>query len=157
MAENQTNGPGAADAGQRRFAVQRIYVKDLSFEAPNAPQCFLPNQGETETQMNLRSDNRAVGENVHEVVLHISIHARIADKTMFLLELDQCGVFEVSGCSDEEKKVLLGNGAASILFPYAREAVTSLVGRGGFPPLVLQPINFDALAAQSAQSQQPNA
>lgn len=145
-----TNGNGA---GTRQFLLQQLFVKDLSFEAPNAPVTLQNAGGEPEVKLNLRHSARALDNDAFEVVLHLNIHAEIAGKTVFLAELDQAGLFVISGYKDEELKRLLGVYCPNTLFPYAREAISSTVAKGGFPPLMLQPINFEALYEQAAARQ----
>ncbi len=144
------NGNGS-DASLRQFALQRIYLKDLSFEAPNAPAVFTTEQIDPEIQLNLKNSHNALGNDSHEVVLHVSVHAKVEQNTIFLTELDQAGVFIIKGYSPEETKRLLGTYCPTTLFPYAREIISSTVAKGGFPPLTLQPINFDALYAQASE------
>lgn len=148
------NGAGtAAGTNSRAFLLQQLYVKDLSFEAPNTPQIFQEKELEPETELNIRNSHSLVGENLYEVVLHISVHAKKADQTIFLAELDQAGLFVLNGYTVEECNTLLGTQCPATLFPYAREAVSTIVGKGGFPPLILQPINFDVLYARARDQQ----
>jgi preprotein translocase subunit SecB len=152
----QNNGNGASKpngSGNRTFLLQQLYVKDLSFEAPNTPQIFQESSIEPETELNIRNAHSAIGDNLFEVILHISVHAKKDEKTIFLAEIDQAGLFLLNGYTPEQSNMLLGTQCPSTLFPYAREAISSLVGKGGFPPLILQPINFDALYAQAKEQQ----
>lgn len=157
MAEEQTpdnsNGNGSApgDTNARAFLLQQLYVKDLSFEAPNTPKIFQESQLEPETELNIRNSHSSVGENLYEVILHISVHAKKGDQTIFLVELDQAGLFVLKGYNSEECSTLLGTQCPATLFPYAREVVSATVGKGGFPPLMLQPINFDLLYARAKE------
>jgi preprotein translocase subunit SecB len=147
------NGTGTVmgNANERAFLLQQLYVKDFSFEAPNTPGIFQERELEPETELNIRNSHSSVRENVYEVILTISIHARKGDKTIFLVELDQAGLFLLKGYSSDECNTLLGTQCPATLFPYAREAVAATVGRGGFPPLILQPINFEALYARAKE------
>ena len=142
MAENEQK------AANKQLAIQKIYIKDFSFESPHTPQVFAKTDWSPKTDLNLRSSHTAGAENNHEVVLTIAIEAKEADKTIFLVELHQAGLFHIAGYNDEEFKALVGSFCPTILFPYAREAIASIISRGGFPEFVLQPINFDALYAQ---------
>jgi preprotein translocase subunit SecB len=155
----QSNGNGASksngSSSNRSFLLQQLYVKDLSFEAPNTPQIFQETSIEPETELNIRNSHSAIGDNLFEVILHISVHAKKEEKTIFLTEIDQAGLFLLSGYNPEQSNMLLGTQCPSTLFPYAREAISSMVGKGGFPPLILQPINFDALYAQAREQQSP--
>lgn len=142
MAENDEKAP------EKQLAIQKVYVKDFSFESPQAPQVFGRTDWAPKTDLNLRSSHTTVGDNNHEVVLTITVEAKEEDKTLFLVELHQAGIFLINGYNDDEMKALVGSFCPNILFPYAREAVASTISRGGFPEFVLQPINFDALYAQ---------
>ena len=152
-AENVSGGNGAG-VDDKQFLLQQLYVKDLSYEAPNTPDVFNEQKLDTDTQMNIKSSHRQVGDENYEVVLHLSIHAKNGEQSVFLVELEQAGIFLVKGYPEEDAKSLLATYCPATLFPYAREAISSAVGRGGFPPLMLQPINFDALYAQAAESEQ---
>jgi preprotein translocase subunit SecB len=138
---------------QPEFIIQRIYVKDLSLEAPHSPQAF---QEEWQPELNLQftMNTRDVGENNHEVVLQITITAKSKEKTLFLVEVKQAGLFTLKGFTDQQNHQVMSITCPTILFPYAREAVSDLVGRAGFPPLYLTPVNFEALYAQQLQEQQ---
>jgi preprotein translocase subunit SecB len=155
----ETNGNGST-AATGQFSLQRIYVKDLSFEAPNAPDVFIDDdadQVEPQIQLNLKNSHSSLSEDNVEVVLHASIHATQKDRTLFMVEIDQAGIFLIKGYGDEERKTLIGTYCPSTLFPYLRETISSLIGKGGFPAMLLQPINFDALFAQAQQEQQAQA
>lgn len=142
MAENEQQAP------EKQLAIQKVYVKDFSFESPNTPQVFARSDWSPKTDLNLRSSHTAGEENNHEVVLSITIEAKEDDKTVFLVELHQAGLFHISGYGDEEFKAIIGSFCPNILFPYARESIAGIISKGGFPEFVLQPINFDALYAQ---------
>lgn len=144
-----TTGNGSSQQPAQAFMLQQLYVKDLSFEAPNTPQIFRESKIDPETELNIRNSHTQIEEGQFEVVLHISVHAKVGDKTIFLAELDQGGIFIVRGYTPEQTAMLLGTQCPTTLFPYAREAISTLVGKGGFPPLILQPINFEALYAQA--------
>jgi len=144
------NGSGGTP-GQRQFALRQLYVKDISFESPNVPGIF-SGPVEPDVKLNLHSAHKSVAEDVYEVVLNLNVHATVKDKSLFLVEVEQAGLFQVSGYTVDEVKVILGTHCPATLFPYAREVISSLVGRGGFPTLLLQPINFEALYAQAQQA-----
>jgi preprotein translocase subunit SecB len=144
-------GNGGDGAVPRAFALRQLYVKDISFESPNAPAIF-SGQVEPEVKLNLHSAHKALGDELYEVVLELNVHATSKDKSLFMVEVEQAGVFQVTGFGPDEVKVILGTHCPATLFPYAREVISSLVGRGGFPTLLLQPINFEALYAQALQS-----
>ena len=136
---------------QRQFVVQRIYAKDISFESPNTPQMF-QEKWSPEINISLGSEVNKLGGGAIEVVLNVSVEAKHADKTVFMVEIHQAGLFGVQGFADQELDALLGVAAPNILFPYAREAVSDLVTRGSFPQFVLQPVNFEALYMQQRQA-----
>jgi len=135
----------------RQLLLQKIYLKDLSFESPKAPDVFTSNAS-AQTQLNIRSSNRDVGTNHVEVTLTLTIESKDKEETLFLVEIAQSGVFLVEGYSQEERAALLGSFCPGTLYPFAREAVSDIVTKGGFPQLLLQPINFDALYAQAVKS-----
>ncbi|MEL7536927.1 MAG: protein-export chaperone SecB [Pseudomonadota bacterium] len=133
----------------RQISVNKIYVKDLSFESPGSPQVFTE-QFTPETEINLQTTNTDLGNNNVEVVLTITVTAKKGDTTLFLIELAQAGVFTLFNLEDpEDRGRAVGSFCPNVLFPYAREAISSIVGKGGFPDLLLQPIDFDALYMQS--------
>ena len=137
----------------KSISITKIYVKDFSFESPKAPEVFRSSDWKPQTDLNLRSSHSAVeGEDdLHEVVLTITVDAKEGDATLFLAEVQQAGLFHVVGYEEEEFSAIVGSFCPNILFPYAREAIATTVQRGGFPEFVLQPINFDALYMQSRQ------
>jgi preprotein translocase subunit SecB len=140
-------------AAEKRLSITKIYLKDFSFESPQAPAVFQQGDWKPQTDLNLRSGHEAVGGDHHEVVLTVTIEAKADDKTFFLIELQQAGLFEIAGYGEEEMGAIVGSFCPNILFPYARETIASLIQKGGFPEFVLQPINFDALYLQSKQQQ----
>ena len=135
----------------KQLAISKIYIKDFSFESPQAPTVFKSSNWKPQTNLNLRSSHTVVDDNVHEVVLTVSVEAKEEDKTLFLVEVHQAGLFEIAGYEGEELAAIAGSFCPNILFPYAREAVAATIQKGGFPEFVLQPINFDALYMQSKQ------
>lgn len=142
-----------SNAAKQAFDVQRLYMKDVSFEAPNSPEIFRQ-EWKPEVKLDINTQSTALEDNAHEVVLTVTATAKIDDKNVFLVEVKQAGIFSVSGFDDQQMGQMLGSFCPNILFPYAREAVSALVNRGGFPPLYLAPINFDALYAQHLKNQQ---
>lgn len=146
MAEEQIP-PAAA---QKQLFMQKIYVKDLSFESPKAPNVFTTNIA-PQTQLNIRTGFKELAANTFEVTLTLTVEAKDNDATLFLIEIAQCGIFNIQGYSAEEQAVLTGSFCPNTLYPFAREAIADVVGKGGFPQLLLQPINFDALYAQAAR------
>ncbi len=134
----------------KQLLLQKIYVKDLSFESPRSPNVFTSNVA-PQTRLNIKTAAREMSENNHEVVLTLTVEAVEGDQTLFLVELEQAGIFLLHGYSRKELDMLLGSYCPSALYPFARETIADLVSRGGFPQLLLQPINFDALYAQAAR------
>lgn len=139
-------------AQQPEFIIQRVYVKDLSLETPHSPQAF---QEEWQPELNLQFTMNAtdLSADNHEVVLQITVTAKSKDKTLFLVEVKQAGLFTLKGFTEKQHHQVLSITCPTLLFPYAREAVSDLVGRAGFPPLYLAPVNFEALYAQQMQEQ----
>lgn len=140
---------------EKRLSVVKVYVKDFSFESPMSPEVFNKQEWSPNTNLNLRSAHSPVSDTLHEVVLTITVDAKEKedDKTIFLVELQQAGLFEISGYNKEEMGALVGSFCPNVLFPYARESIANTIQKGGFPEFVLQPINFDALYQQSLQQQ----
>ncbi len=136
----QTTGP--------QFSVEKIYVKDVSFEAPKTPQAF-NEQGQPQLQMNLNQRVQRIGDNVYEVVLGITLTCSIGeDKTIYVVEVQQAGVFGLGGFDQQTLDAMLGTHCPNVLYPYARQTIGDLIQAGGFPPFLLQPINFEALYAE---------
>jgi preprotein translocase subunit SecB len=136
---------------QRQLVLQKIYIKDLSYESPKAPEIFRTN-ATPQTQLNIRSSNFDLGGGNIEVTLTMTIESKDKEATIFLIEIAQAGVFLIDGYTPQERAVLLGSFCPATLYPYAREAISDVVVKGGFPSLLLQPINFDALFAQASKS-----
>lgn len=155
---DETNGAlanGAAEAAPltAQVNVQKIYVKDASFEAPSAPQIF-QDQGQPQIQLNLGQRTGAIGPDLYEVVLTVTVTCKLADKTAYLAEVQQAGIFGLTGFHPGDLQAVLGTFCPHTLFPYARQAVSSLIMDGGFPPFQLQPINFEQIYADQVQRQQ---
>ncbi|ARB92206.1 protein-export chaperone SecB [Legionella longbeachae] len=141
---------------ETQFMIQRIYVKDLSFETPNTPAVF-QQQWEPELNLDLNTSTTKLEENVFEVVLTVTATVTNQKSTAFLVEVKQAGIFTIQGAPENQLDHLLNSFCPNILFPYAREAITSQVIRGSFPQLVLAPINFDALYMQQIAEKQKSA
>lgn len=144
MAE-QNNG--AAGADQAQFSIQKIYVKDVSFEVPGAPQVF-SEPGQPQLELNLNQTVGRADEGLFEVVLGITLTCKLADKVVYLAEVKQAGLFALAGFDNRTLDMMLGTYCPNVLFPYARQFLGDLVAQGGFPPFYLQPINFEALYAE---------
>ena len=140
-------GAASADAAGPQFSVEKIYVKDVSFEVPNAPMVF-NDPAQPQLQMNLNQRVQRVGDNVFEVVLGITLTCTAGDKTAYLAEVQQAGVFGLSGFDEATLDGMLGTHCPNVLYPYARQTVSDLIQAGGFPPFLMQPINFEALYAE---------
>jgi len=154
MTEEQTPEVAAEEQPQQaQFQLQKLYMKDVSFELPNAPQIF-QDDGQVEIKMNLAQRVENLAEGVHEVVLTVTVTANLAEKTAYLVEVQQAGIFAISGLNEQATHAAVNTLCPHTLFPYARRAITDLVADGGFPPLVLQPINFDQIYAQRMQEAQ---
>lgn len=137
---------------EQEFAIQRVYLKDLSFESPLAPHVFLE-EWKPELSMDLNTQTNSLGDDNHEVVLTVSVTVKMGEKTVFVAEVKQAGIFTVKGFSAEELPAMLGSFCPNVLYPYARQAVTYVVMEGGFPQLYLAPVNFDAMYQQQLQQQ----
>jgi len=137
---------------EQQFSVQKIYLKDVSFESPNSPQSFTGgNEWQPQINVNVNSSHSSMGENLYEVILDVTVTAKQDEKTIFLAEVKQAGIFMMAGFADENKGGMLGAYCPETLFPYAREAISELIGKGGFPQLLLSPVNFNALYQQQLQ------
>ncbi|HET6587690.1 MAG TPA: protein-export chaperone SecB [Oleiagrimonas sp.] len=149
-ANGQDNGQNA----QPQMMLQKIYVKDSSFEAPNAPQIFQDigeSDQEPQVQLNLGQQANKLADDIHEVVLTLTLTCTIGERTAYLAEVHQAGIFGIAGFNEQDMAGILGSYCPNLLFPYARQVISSLVLEGGFPPFLLQPINFDALFAEQMQ------
>lgn len=149
---NEQNNGQTQQQNQAEFAIQRIYVKDVSFEAPNTPQTFR-SEWKPHVALDIKTSNNGLEEDHHEVVLTVTATVKINDQTAFLAEVHQAGIFMLRAFPADQLKQVLGSYCPNILFPYAREVISDLVTRGGFPPLYLAPINFDLLYQQHMQQQ----
>lgn len=134
------------------FTIQRIYTKDISYEAPNTPAVFREDW-KPEVNVDLQTKTDKIEDGVFDVVLHLTVTVKMADKTAFLCEVKQAGIFTLKGFPDEQLNHALGSMCPGILYPYAREAISDIVTRGGFPQLLLAPVNFDALYLQHLDQQ----
>lgn len=141
---------GAETVINAQFQIQKLYVKDISFELPNAPEIF-QEQGQSDVKMSLAQRVEDLGENLMEVVLTITVTASLGDKTAYLAEIAQAGIFLVAGFNEQMKHMVMNTMCPNTLFPYARRAISAMVSEGGFPPLVLQPVNFEQLYAKRMQ------
>lgn len=145
MAETNT-------ASEKQFAIQKIYTKDISFETPNSPKIFTQ-KWEPSLDLNLGTNVETLENSMYEISLSITVTVKIADATAYLVEIKQAGIFTIAGFSEQEIGPMLGSFCPNVLFPYAREAISDLVTKGGFPQLILAPVNFDALYMQHLHQQ----
>lgn len=140
-------------APETHFSIQKIYIKDVSFESPDTPQAFSFTKWEPKIDLNLNNAHSNIDDKLYEAVLTITATVKHQDKTAYLVEVQQAGIFAVFGFNDKDIKYLLGSQCMNVLFPYARETISDLTTRGGFPPLILSPVNFDALYQQHMKQQ----
>lgn len=151
-----TNSQHQPEATEAQFMIQRVYVKDLSFETGNTPAVF-QQEWKPELSLDVQIENKLLEKDTYEVVLSVTATVKNQNETAFLVEIKQAGIFTISGAPEGQLAHLLGSFCPSLLFPYAREAITSEVVRGSFPQLVLAPINFDAIYMQQMQDAQNEA
>ena len=142
-----------ADAPQPSFQIEKIYVKDVSLEIPGAPQVFLEAQA-PQLEIQVRHEAKGFAEGLFEVLLTVTVTAKAGDKTLFLAEAGQSGIFSLRNVPQADLEPLLAVACPTILYPYARETISDLVARGGFPPVLLSPISFETLYMQRLQQQQ---
>jgi preprotein translocase subunit SecB len=145
----------AQDTNQPLFSIEKLYVKDLSLEIPNAPQIFLEREA-PQVDIQLHHNSTGVEEGVYQTVLTVTVTAKIGEKTLFLVEAAQAGIFVAKNIPAQELEAVLGIACPNILFPYVREVISDTVVRAGFPPVVLSPVNFEAIY-QSQRDPQPAA
>ncbi|TCV85205.1 protein-export chaperone SecB [Sulfurirhabdus autotrophica] len=138
------------------FSIEKLYLKDLSLEIPNAPQIFLEREA-PQIDVQLNTKQGVVSEGIYETSLTVTITAKLQEKTMFLIEATQGGIFRINNVPAEEMDPILGIACPNILFPYVREVVSDAVTRAGFPPVILNPMNFEGLYQQQKQAQQDQA
>jgi len=152
MTEQASNGAAQTEQNPQ-FSLQRIYVRDLSFEAPKSPEIFRQ-EWTPSVALDLNTRQKSLEGDFHEVVLTLSVTVKNGEETAFIAEVQQAGIFLIKGLDAASMSHTLGAFCPNILFPYARETLDSLVTRGSFPALMLAPVNFDALYAQELQRQQ---
>jgi preprotein translocase subunit SecB len=161
MSESQASANESAE-NQQQFALQKIYVKDLSFETPNSPAVFTQ-EWKPDVNVELDTKGKEIATDVHEVVLGITVTVKMDYNVAYLVEIHQAGIFTIKGFADNERGAMLGSYCPNVLFPFAREVISDLVTKGGFPQLLLAPVNFDAIyhehlqRAQAQSEQKPGA
>ena len=139
-----------SEAPQPTFAIEKIYLKDLSVEVPNAPEVFLERES-PKVDVNIQSNGRAVQDGVYEVVLTVTITAKINDKSVFLVEVTQAGLFQIRNVPQQDMGPLLGIACPNTLFPYVRETISTVTTRAGFSPVLLAPMSFEGIYQQQMQ------
>ena len=146
---NTPMDPAANGAGENtaQLSLQKVYIKDASFEVPGAPAIF-QEQGQPQVQLNLSQQVGTLAENVYEVVLTVTVTCKLAEKTAYLAEVQQAGVFGLVGFDETTLEIMLGTHCPNALYPYARQVISDLIQAGGFPPFLLQPLNFESLFAE---------
>lgn len=138
---------------QKHFSIQKLYIKDASFESPATPKSFSFSKWEPRVELNLTNSHTHVEGDLYEAVLRITTTINHQENTAFLIEVHQAGLFKIAGFEDAERAYLLGSQCMNILFPYAREVISDMTTRGGFPPLILAPVSFEALYQQHLQQE----
>jgi preprotein translocase subunit SecB len=139
-----------------QVSLQTVYLKDCSYESPNGPRLPTNQTWEPKFQLNMNTSAEELSPETREILLTITVEAKQGDATLYLVEVKQAGVFIITGTSTEDLKRLIGSFCPSVLFPYAREVISDLIVKGGFPNFLLPLVNFDALFAQAQQAPQPN-
>ncbi len=153
MTEENKAAQAANPENAPQMSIQKLYVKDVSFETPNAPDIF-NEKGQPEIKMNLNQKVKKIADDLYEIVLSVTVTCKILEKTAYLVEVQQAGIFALQNFEDNILHQVLGTYCPNVLFPYARQTVSDLVMNGGFQPLLLQPVNFDQLYAQQLQQAQ---
>ena len=138
------------------FGIEKIYVKDLSLEIPHAPDVFLAAE-QPQVDVQLHNEGAAIGEGMYQVVLTVTVTAKVGEKTIFLVEAAQAGIFQIRNVPDTDLEPLIATACPNIIFPYARETVSDVINRAGFPPVYLAPVNFEAIYLQRLQQAQEQA
>ncbi len=147
---NENDDLTAQQPPQGQLGIQKIYVKDLSFEAPNSPAVFTEQLNPT-LDLHFGNATSALGNDLHEVVLTVTATVKQAERTVYLVEVKQAGIFTITGFSEQHLPAIIATACPNVLFPFAREAICDLVGKGGFPQLLIAPVNFELLYAQEVQ------
>ena len=145
-----------SEQAQPLFSIEKLYVTDLSIEVPNAPAIFLDREN-PQVNVELNTNGEKIDEGFYNVSVTVTVNATIKDRTMFLVEVTQAGVFQIRNFADGDVEPVMMIGCANILFPYAREAVSDAITRAGFQPVMLAPVNFEALYQARLQAQQEQA
>lgn len=147
---NEPEAAATDQAVQAAFQIEKIYVKDLSLEVPNAPQVFVQSES-PQLEIQVRNEAAQFADGLFEVAVTVTVTARAGEKTSFLAEVAQAGIFTARGIAPADLEPLLAVGCPTILYPYAREAISDLITRAGFPPVILQPVSFEQMYLQRQQ------
>jgi len=154
----KSNEVAAGDAAEQTFKIQRIYLKDVSYESPQSPKVFATNvDWKPQVSLHLNTESAKLENDLFESVLTVTATVKLGEETAYLTEVKQAGLFLIKGFPEERLGPMLGSFCPNLLFPFAREAIGSLVQKGGFPQLLLDPVNFDALYAQHVEASKQNA
>ncbi|MBK9021799.1 MAG: protein-export chaperone SecB [Sulfuritalea sp.] len=137
------------------FSIEKIYVKDLSIEVPNAPQIFLVRETPS-IEVQIQSGATTIGDGMYEVALTVTVNAKEGEKVFFLVEVVKAGIFQIRHVPEQDMEPILAVACPNILFPYARETISDAINRAGFPPVILAPVNFESLYQQRLMEQQQN-
>ncbi len=151
MANENPAGNGSGATASRQCNLRLLYLRDLSFESPHVPGILFGHE-QPELKLSVESSHKLRDKDLFEVLLEVTVHAMAGEKSLFLIEVKQGGLFEVSGYSTDETMAILKTKAPEALYPYARELISSLASRGGFPRLQLRPLNFEALYAEALRT-----
>jgi len=162
MAEESKSQDSAAataeQANQQQFKIQRVYLKDVSYESPQSPKVFVSNVSwQPNVALHLNTESTKLENDMYEVVLTVTATVKLGEDVAYLIEIKQAGLFLIKGFEDARLGPMLGSFCPNLLFPFAREEIASLVQKGGFPQLLLDPVNFDALYAQHVEAAKQNA
>jgi preprotein translocase subunit SecB len=149
------NGNAGAESGPQ-LTVQKVYVKDASFEAPSAPHIF-QEQGQSKVELNLGQKAQQLAEGVYEIVLTVTVTCKVGEKTAYLAEVQQAGIFGLAGFDAQQLDMVIGTYCPHVVFPYARQAISYMVEQGGFPAFLMQPINFEQIYADNLRRRQQQA
>jgi len=155
--KDETSAAAGEQDAEQLFKIQRVYLKDVSFESPMTPQVFINSQWQPQVSLNLHTETSKLENDLFEAVLTVTVTVKLEEDTVYLIEVKQAGLFLIKGLPEQRMGHLLGSFCPTQLFPYAREEIASLVQKGGFPQLLLDPVNFDALYSQHLESQKQNA
>ncbi len=157
MTDATLSATPAATDNQPVYSIEKIYVKDLSLEVPNAPQIFLERESPN-VDVQLHHVSKSVDDGIYQTELTLTVTAKVGEKTMFLVECCQAGIFAIRNVPNQDLEPILAIGNPNILYPYARESISDAIVRAGFPPVLLNPVNFEALfQAQKAQEAEQSA